>query len=104
MLLGVVDKLGETLQAPEDTPNRLGADVSDPLIVGLVHEDLIWKGQASGCPVRSGLSLILYTNDLWFKSHRVLPSQVPPKHHYSTAKSKEPSTIQADVIHGALQL
>ena len=46
MLLGVVDKLGEALQAPEDTPNRLGADVSDPLIVGLVHEDLIWKGEA----------------------------------------------------------
>ena len=62
MLLGVVDKLGETLQAPEDTPNRLGADVGDPLIVGLVHEDLIWKGQASGCPVHRGFILILYTN------------------------------------------
>ena len=103
MLLGVVDKLGETLQTPEDTPNRFSADVSHPLVVGLVHEDLIWKGQASGCPVCSGLSLILYTNDLWFKSHRVIPSQVPTNHNYSTAKSKEPSTIQADVIHEALQ-
>ena len=41
MLLGVVYELGEALQAPEDTPYRLGTDVSNPLVVGLVHKDLV---------------------------------------------------------------